>query len=374
MPYQNALKVMTNVATIRPVVIENILASLPIGLAVINPDGDLTYTNPSFHEILGTLPEDFLEKGWGEVFFHKEQNIPFNQLVIDAIREKKVNLHKEVYYTNPSGKTLRLSMTTSLLQENGHVVNLVVLIADITEVHQARQRERRTLEEKNRVQRERAESLRNLALSVAHQIRNPLMLIGGFATRMIKKAGKKDPNRIYMESILEGTLRLETIVKAVREYADLLPPAPKKIDLIALLRSARKHAEEKARERPREIQWREQLQVSEIQGDPELLMQAFEALLMNSLEAFSGNHGSVELSLTKGSDGIHVRISDSGNAISQKDLPYIFDPFFSTKPTSVGMGLCKAERIIREHKGRIAVKSKEGEGTVVTVHLPAQNN
>ena len=65
-----------------------------------------------------------------------------------------------------------------------------------------------------------------------------------------------------------------------------------------------------------------------------------------------------------------TEIQDTGSGIAEKDLPFIFDPFFTTKTTGTGLGLSITRRIIEEHKGRIEVRSKVGEGTTLKVYLP----
>ncbi len=92
---------------IKSIVIQNILESVPVGLLVIDPQGEIVTTNRAASEILKG-------KGWGELFFDNDHNIDFNQVILDVIQEKRVNLHRSVNYSGPTGETLRLSMTTSL--------------------------------------------------------------------------------------------------------------------------------------------------------------------------------------------------------------------------------------------------------------------
>ena len=355
---------------IEPLIFENILESIPLGLVIINPEGDIVFTNRLAHEILGYGPKAFQDQGWGELFFHAEKNIEFNQVVIDAMREKKVNFHKDVPYQRADSEHLQLSMTTSLLHEEGEIVGLVVLLADITEIHQAREREKTTLEEKNLLQMERAESLRNLALSVAHQIRNPVAAIGGFTARMLKKSDPSDPNRSYLKSILEGTKRLEEMVNAVRDYTGLCPGTPRRIHLSRVLNTVQNRLDQRAAECSKKIYWDIKAPRIEIPADPDLLLQALEEIFFNALESFTSDQGRIEIRVFRQKGDICLTVSDSGTGIPEEDRSYIFDPFFTTKPSGVGIGLCKADRIIKEHKGDLSVTSKPGKGTRVSIRLP----
>jgi signal transduction histidine kinase len=88
----------------------------------------------------------------------------------------------------------------------------------------------------------------------------------------------------------------------------------------------------------------------------------------NALQAV-GNHGRIRIATYPWNGHIVVEIQDTGKGISEKDLPFIFDPFYTTKPTGTGLGLAITRRIIEEHKGRIEVKTKIEEGTTIKVFL-----
>lgn len=355
---------------LRSVVIENILESVPVGLIVISPAGDIVLHNQASCGILGLAPGSFEGRGWGEIFFDIEKNIEFNQVILDVIRERKVNFRREVTYERPSGEKRRLSMTTSLLDEHGETAGLVVLIDDVTEIHAILQREKEILEERHRMQGERAESLRNLALAVAHQIRNPVTSIGGFAKRMLKKPGNGENNAVYLESILAGIDRLEEVVRAVREYADLPAVRRQNVPLARIVMSARSRLERRTREMACRIAWSTQVTPLDIDADPELLSQALEEILFNAVEALPGCEGRIALNATRSGTRVRITVHDSGCGIPEQDLPFLLDPFFTSKAVGVGLGLCKANRIIKEHRGEIRIESGPEEGTTVEVLLP----
>jgi signal transduction histidine kinase len=214
-------------------------------------------------------------------------------VIIDAIRGREQKFNRTVQYETPAGETRTLSLTSSLLQEKGELAGLVVLIYDMTEVHRMREREKEILEEQHLLQSQRAESLRNLALAVAHQIRNPLVSIGGFAMRMLRKANGRTPDAKYLESILKGTDRLEDLVKAVREYADLSPAGFRKVSLPHILEQARSRMEKAVGQLSGKVTWKTRLPQTEVLADRGLLQQAMEAVLLNALESFNGDEGDV---------------------------------------------------------------------------------
>ena len=137
------------------------------------------------------------------------------------------------------------------------------------------------------------------------------------------------------------------------------------------MEGAKSRLEEKAAQRSKKISW--MVRVDPIYGkiDPPLFSLALDEVLLNSLEAFTGNEAFVSVHATEDSGGLHLRIEDKGCGILEKDMPYIFDPFFTTKAVGVGMGLCKAQRIISEHRGRLEVQSTPGKGTEVAIRISA---
>jgi signal transduction histidine kinase len=309
-------------------------------------------------------------KGWGEIFFDREENDNFNQLIIDVIIEKKVNYHKKVSYLRPNGDILHLSITTSYLRESNEVVGVVVLIDDVTELHQLHEREKTILEEKNLVMKERVQSMKKLAVGVAHQVRNPITSIGGFAIRMLKKMEKDDEYALYLNNILTGTKRLEKIVKAVNVLTESLTLEKEKVFIPDIMEEARQRLTQKAINLCKKIHWDTAYEPAEAIIDRDKFGEALDEILMNSLESLKDEDGSINIVLSQTGHEIRVEISDSGGGISDHDKPYIFDPFFSTKAVGIGMGLCKAQKIIKTHKGELTIGSNLGKGTKATIAIP----
>ena len=357
---------------IKSIILQNILESLPVGLMVIDPDGEVVTTNQAASEILGHSPQAFEGKGWGDLFFADEKNTEFNQVIVDIIQERKVNLKRSVCYIKPNGKALQLSMTGSFLREDEKIAGIVVLINDVTELHQAHEIEKTVLEEKSALQHERAESIKNLAEAVAHQIRNPVTAIGGFSMRILNKLDPDDPNRGYLETILKETKRLEDVVTAVGSYTKLLQILRKEVAISEVLEKAKAGLSRREAELSKKIKWSVQSKPIKVMIDPGLFTHALSEFFLNALEFCKEDQVSIKVRVFEDAERVNVEIKDAGPGISEKDRPYIFDPFFTTKAVGVGMGLCKARRIIKEHKGEITVDSRLGKGTKVRIRLPQE--
>ncbi len=355
---------------IKTIVIQNILESIPVGLLVINSEGEIVTANRAASRILGYASEMLNGKGWGDLFISDMDNLEFNQVFLDVIQERQVNLCRNVDYVTPEGNTLHLSLTTSFLVGNDEIPAIVVLIHDLTEIYHSHEREKIALEEQHRMQHRRAESLEKFALAVAHQIRNPVTAIGGFANRLLNQPDIDDGRMAgYLGNILVDARRLEEIVQAVSGYAGLKSAVPVKSSLEKVVETAKGRLEEIAAQRSKKILW--MVRVDPVYGeiDPHLFSLALDEVLLNSLEAFKGNEVSIAIQVVEESDGFHLKIEDKGCGILEKDIPYIFDPFFTTKAVGVGMGLCRAQRIISEHRGHIKVQSTSGKGTDVIIRI-----
>ena len=346
-----------------------------MGLLVINPDGEIVTSNDAASQILGYACRMFEGKGWGDLFLEDSRNHAFNQVILDVIQEKKIHLHRRVLYAQPDGKMLQLSITGSFLKENEQIAGIVLILHDETELQLLHDREKRVLREKHRLERERAEGLTRLAMAIAHQIRNPVMSIGGFAMRILNKIDENSAIAAYLKNILSDARRLESIVKVVSEYTRISVDNPVnavKVPLSDIFEKEIARLEAKAVELSKRVKWSLKLSVVDFPVDPVLFRRAIYEVLLNAMEFLKNDEGSVKISLMEDDNGLLVEIVDNGVGILEKDMPYVFDPFFTTKAVGVGMGLCLVKRIIGEHGGDVRIASEPGKGAKVIVRLPNQ--
>ncbi len=354
----------------KPIILHNILESIPVGLLVISPDGEIVTSNEAASRILGYSCRMFEGKGWGDLFLGDLRNQAFNQVILDVIQEKMVNLHRRVPYVQPGGKRLQLSITGSFLNENEQIAGIVLILHDVTELEMLHDREKRVLKEKHRLERERAEGLMRLAMAISHQIRNPIMSIGGFAKRTLSKIDENASIVPYLKNILSDAERLEAIVKVVNEYTRITTAEPVNVSLSAMIEEEVSRLQSKMIELSKRVDW--SLDFSEVAFpvDPTLFRRAIYEVLLNALEFLGSDEGSVRILLSEERNGLLMEIVDNGIGISGGDLPYVFDPFFTTKAVGVGMGLCLVRRIVGEHGGDVRIDSKPGKGVKVVMRIP----
>ncbi len=357
-----------------PIILNSILDSMSDSLIVIGDQGRVLYANKAAGEMLGYPPTFFMKHGIAPLFLRKHENYEFNRLFVDAVLKKSVNEYSEVDYFHPDGSKRRLAATTSYLLEYGEdqtaFVGFVALFKDITEVSELRRKEAAWINERERIAGEKFQSLYKLAMGVAHEIRNPVVSIGGFASRIVKGKDSQERQRESAEKILDEARRLEATVQEVQDYCNLPPAVLAEHDIASLFESAVSDTKEYADERNIHVRY----EVTEGTGsrvflDQKLMGQAL-ALLIENAADFSYDGGIVTLKAAIDDRTVTIEITDEGAGIDRENLPFILDPFFSTRAKGSGMGLAIVERVVQEHYGQIDVDSEVGMGTTVRLILP----
>lgn len=217
---------------------------------------------------------------------------------------------------------------------------------------------------------ERLAALGQLTAGLAHELRNPLGTIRASAEMMMKPAARKQPElRDEMaEYILSEVDRINGLVSSFLNFARPLELHAAESDLSSLLREVEREQSELAKARGVTIEIREQTQL-DFCFDRNLLRVALSNLVQNAIQASALGQ---EVVLEAEADPIHVviRVKDHGEGIAPRNLENIFNPFFTTKPKGVGLGLALVAKIVAEHGGRIEVDSEIGRGTKFAVMLP----
>ncbi len=229
-----------------------------------------------------------------------------------------------------------------------------------------------THEHRQTVTRERSMALSRMVKGVEHEIRNPVVSIGGFARRILDELPEDDRKKKYAEIILQETERLEKMVRESVALRDLSSGGKEKLDIHLLIDEALTHTTELEEEHQVVIERNFDHSLPPLPLNHDNMLIAFIQLINNGLEAID-NGGTLTIRTTvDNSSNLLIEITDNGHGIKRKDLERIFDPFFTSKMSGAGMGLPLTRKIIDYHHGTISVKSQLGEGTCVTVTLPLE--
>jgi signal transduction histidine kinase len=218
-------------------------------------------------------------------------------------------------------------------------------------------------------QSERLAALGKLAQGVAHEVRNPITIIGGMARLLSKKIPAADPGQELLKEITAALSRLEMMVKEVESFARLPQPRPVATDILGVIHAACSTLGPQFSSRGVSLEITAPPDLPPIPLDAQLMSRVFRHLLENALEAMPSG-GNLSLRVVLEAQCVRITLQDTGTGIEEEILPLVFDPFFSTKPRGTGMGLTIAHRIILEHKGELCLSSTTGVGTAVDLWLP----
>jgi signal transduction histidine kinase len=221
------------------------------------------------------------------------------------------------------------------------------------------------------VQEERSEALDLMMDELAHELRNPLTSIGGFARRVYENLPEGDPNKPAVGIIIKEVARLE---KMVRDLIDLKTTAisyKESADINELIEEVMEQFREELTAAGVETEIDLAKDLPHLPLDKEHLKLAFANIVENSIEAMRPmSRKMLQVRTKTADDRVIVQITDSGRGVPKEKIKSIFDPFFTSKTSGPGLGLTFALKIIQEHRGTISVESNPGEGSCVTVNLP----
>jgi nitrogen-specific signal transduction histidine kinase len=227
------------------------------------------------------------------------------------------------------------------------------------------------------VEQEKLRSLGEMTANIAHEIKNPLVIIGGFTKRLAKKFRLDQEENRYVDIITNEVYRLETILNEILDYVkeSLVPREPCNmndcLDEVLFL-----FASDRTWERVNIVKEYEK-DLPQAVCDIHQMKQVFINIIMNAYEAMHGaGRIVVKTAQTpwRGRSFLLVSIADSGGGIDPAVIDDVFNPFFTTKEKGTGLGLAISNKIILSHGGRIEVKNQVGKGATFFVYLPLKND
>jgi two-component system sensor histidine kinase HydH len=333
------------------------VASLPLGLCTSNPDGRIVLANAAAAELFDmdrkSLPgmpiRNLGISDWEGLFADLEQGAPI--------------LEREMLLSLPDGTGRPVSVSASkILNEDRLFLGHLFIMRDLAEIRTLQQQLRRS---------ERLGALGNLAAGVAHEIRNPLSAIKGFATFLLGKVEKEnDVNAAAM--LIQEVDRLNRVVSGLLEFArpDSIQLAP--TTLAPVVGHALNLCASDAASKNITVCFTPAPDLPLVSANADRLTQALLNLFLNAIQAMDQG-GVLDISACRDQDAgkVLLRIADSGKGIAPDALSAIFDPYVTGRASGTGLGLAIVHRIIEQHGGVIRVESEPGRGSVFFLWLPA---
>jgi PAS domain S-box-containing protein len=355
---------------IRSTYFQGLLDSFSAGVVIFNSEGFVYAVNKSAYSILDLDNGDQVRKQWLELFTGFERKNTLEDMVRYVTEHmQQAPYHFTDLFSDKEGGVRYLSLVASPLIYHEKLFGIVIEINDITNIVRLHEREKNILQERNMFQQQRYEALRKMSMSVAHQIRNPVTIIGGLAQRLPKELVLSTNQTGYFETIRSCTKRMEDIVAAVYEYSSLNVGQRYLTDVGLIIHAAREKALQRFSALPAEVIWQVEIEPCEILADIDQLSSGIAEIFANSIESFVASPGAIKVGGHLYEKFYRIEITDTGRGVPEANLNFIFDPFFTTKTVGTGMGLCKAEKIIKEHDGRITVRNSVDIGTTVSIEF-----
>jgi len=222
------------------------------------------------------------------------------------------------------------------------------------------------------VKKEKLALLGEMSATVAHEIRNPLTAIRGFAQRISRKVAGQGRVCEYCRLIVEEVDRLDRVIKDVLDFGRRMAPALKPTDLNGLIRDTVQLLQEELAQNEIATVPLLDLSLPPVPLDPAQLKQVLVNIIQNARQAM-GREGTLTLATERMDDFAVASVSDTGGGIAPELMERIWEPFFTTRSHGTGLGLALVRRIVEDHSGRVEVESRAGEGTTFRVFLPLRS-
>ena len=342
----------------------NIIESMTSGLVSLDADGHVVTVNAGARSILG-LDGGFVDAVDVDDVMRVETVEDRDELdrVLTGAREA---LETETRVVGKSGAVPVALSASSLRDEDGERAGTVLLFRDLREIEEL----------KEAVERERhLAALGRLAAGVAHEVRNPLSSLKGFAQFFRTKFKPGSEEERYSDIMIEEVERLDRVVQELLDFARPVTPDRKPVASGTIVEEALALVSEDAQFRRVSIARKLGENLPDVLVDSMQIRSALLNVLLNAIESMGdGGTLTIETSAGESADGapaVTMSVTDTGEGMTPEEVDKLFEPFYTTKPTGTGLGLTVVSRVLEQNGGRVSVTSEKGVGTTFSLSLPA---
>ena len=346
---------------LKPQLIGDLLDIIHNAVIVINAKDNIIYANSRTAEMFRTSVTELQHNNIFHLFMPDDTEIMVTNILHITRNERE--FEGEAMLKRMDGTRFMGLISGTSFQWDTNQEGIAFSIHDITDMKAVERSLRHS---------ERIAFLGHLIDDISHQIRNPIMVIGGFANRL--RAQNSSPRET--EAIINESRRLEDLLDTLNDFIHLPGPDTRRIPIAELIHIA----ETVLRDRVTTCgcSWisvyEDNIGAEELLVDLGLLTRALEAAIMNSCEAYDSTAVTKDIlfKIHHSKDPARpyvIQIIDHGTGISSEIFPHIFDHFYSNKPRHIGMGLTFAQRIIEEQRGTLHITSETGKGSTISFYL-----
>lgn len=319
----------------------HLVAHLPVGLLSVNQEGIISHYNQGACHLCTIPQEEVIERPYASCF----SDTLFGFSMAEALEKKTLN--KKIFLEFSTGK--KVTVAATFVPQFG----VLCLLNDGTELEGAV------------AHNDRLSELGKMAAALAHEIRNPLGGIEGFASLLYRDL-EGEPLQEMAKKILEGTRMLNRLVTNILNYARPCEVHFARVDLLPVIHEVIEWLTPDRTAKP--IRLETVLKEAFVMVDKDLFKSALINLLRNAFEATPPGK-KVTLHLLSDGKECFLAVKDEGKGISEEEKRRLFTPFFTTKSHGTGLGLVEAHKAITALGGKITVDSKKGEGATFTIRL-----
>lgn len=325
----------------------------------------ILYANRYAEHLFGYTREEMEGQRIRTLFFEEDLKYFLPNIVFLAIY--KAGFEGDGLLRQKDGKGIFVHLSAGSFKEGGESF----LAFSFQEIQRLKRLEREKLELRHRA------SLGMMVEEIAHQVRNPIASIGGYAQRLMKASVSSPKAEAYLNRILRETKRLEEMIRRMEELVKMPRPVFQREKFLEVVERTLQSVSRE--EKAKGISFN--LEEGSLKGeeyffiDRGLVTRALSHILENSIESVGQgkrkeDRKRIRVFLACNQENVEISVSDRGEGISKKNLDRIFEPFFSTRPERVGLGLTFVKRVVEDHGGKIRIESRLRSGTTITLTFP----
>ncbi|MGB7172275.1 MAG: ATP-binding protein [Candidatus Acidiferrales bacterium] len=338
---------------------ENIIESLNIGVLTVDLEDRIESWNPQMERMLGISRNEAVTRTLGEI-------LPADLVAEMASRssdEHVASIYKFRLYNRDGQRYVVNSSFAPLIGKNGERLGRLILLDDITQ---------RVRLEEQMVQNEKLTSLGLLAAGVAHEVNTPLAVISNYTQMLAKQIPSEDPRQKTIDKIVKQTFRASEIVNNLLNFSRTGGAEFMELNLNSVLEETLSLVQHPFKTARVNVIRNFGEPLPPVLGSTTRLQQVFLNLFMNARDAMPDG-GMLEVRTFAQNGSVEVEVTDTGIGIRSEHLHRIFDPFFTTKASGrgTGLGLSVSYGIVKEHAGKLEVRSTPEKGTSFKLEFPA---
>ncbi len=350
---------------------QTILGSISSGVISFKPDLTIVVFNKTARQIFGIGEEEAVGRSCREVF---GEDAEITAVAGEALRQQRIFSRLELSVRRKDGALRRVGLSSSLLKDGeGNLVGVALLLTDLTEILQFREQA---------VMRDSLAALGQMSAGIAHEFRNSLGVIMGYAKLLQRKlSSDEDSSHDYLQEIVSEIDLLEATLRDFLAFAKPMQLSRVAVGVKALTSETLDGFRQAMEDGNIKLLIDLPQEELTVQADPYALRQALGNLIRNALEAMPGGG---ELAVKVRSDGaesggafggragmVEIIVQDTGPGVPHEDIDRIFTPFFSQKEGGTGLGLALVQKTVLALGGRVGVENREGGGACFSIRLPS---